>query len=112
MFHTGLCFTVGGQYEVRLNDQFGIGGLVDLVFASKFSVVGAAAFYWHPLPNLVVLGAPGYSWSRKDEFITRVGAAYEFELKDKSFALAPALYVDLLADDTPVIAGLYITKNF
>jgi hypothetical protein len=104
--------TVGGQYEVRLNDQFGVGGLVDLVFASKFSVVGAAAFFWHPLPNLVVLGAPGYSWSRKDEFITRVGASYEFELKDRSLSIAPALYVDLIADDTPVIAGVYISKKF
>ena len=95
-----------------MNEQFGIGGLVDLVFASKFSYLGAAAFYWHPLPQLTVLGAPGYSWSRKDEFITRVGAAWEFELKKEGFALAPAVYVDLLAEDTPVIAGVYLSKKF
>lgn len=105
-------FTVGGQYEYRMNDKFGIGGLVDLVFASKFSFVGAAAFYWHPMPKLTVLGAPGYSWSRKDEFITRVGAAYDFELKDAGFALAPAVYVDLFAEDTPIIAGVYLSKKF
>jgi len=105
-------FTVGGQYEYRMNEKFGIGGLVDLVFADKNSVVGAAAFYWHPLPKLTVLGAPGFSWSRKDEFITRVGAAWEFELKDGGYALAPAVYVDLFAEDTPIIAGVYLSKKF
>ena len=104
--------TVGGQYEYRMNEKFGIGGLFDLVFADKNSVVGAAAFYWHPLPQLVVLGAPGFSWSRKDEFITRVGAAWEFELKDGGLALAPAVYVDLFAEDTPIIAGVYLSKKF
>jgi len=102
-------FTIAGQYEYRISSDWGAGAFADVVFGDRIVFVLGAGAYWHPVEALSLLGGVGVDFKR-DETFARVGGSYEFELKQ--LKLGPALYVDLGAKGTPVLAGLLFSFDF
>jgi len=102
-------FTLGGQYEYRLTEDWGVGALADVTFGSDTAFVLGAAGYWHPIERLTLLAAPGVDFD-KDDFFVRLGGSFEFAVKE--FLIGPALYVDLGAKGTPILAGLIASFDF
>ncbi|MHC4953707.1 MAG: hypothetical protein ACYTGZ_07440 [Planctomycetota bacterium] len=101
--------TLGGQYEYRITDKWGAGGLADVTIGSDVAVVLGGAGYWHPIKELTLLAAPAVDFEN-DDFFVRLGGSYDFEVKD--FLLGPAVYVDIGAKGTPILAGLIVSFDF
>lgn len=104
-------FTLGGQYEYRINKDWGAGGVLDFTFGSDFATVLGVSGYWHPWQTLNVMAAPAYDFNEGEVFV-RVGASYDFPMKQYDISLAPALYIDLGAKGTPLMIGLLVSKDF
>ena len=104
-------FTLGGQYEYKINKQWGAGAVLDFTFGSDFATVIGVAGYWHPWKTLNVMAAPAVDLN-SDDFFVRLGASYDFPFKQYDISLAPALYVDVGAKSTPIMIGILISQAF
>jgi hypothetical protein len=104
-------FTLGGQYEYRIDQKWGAGAVLDFTFGSDFASVIGGAGYWHPWRSLNVMAAPAVDLNN-DDFFVRLGASYDFPLKQYDISLAPALYVDVGAKSTPIMIGILVSKDF
>ncbi|MHC4938676.1 MAG: hypothetical protein ACYTHK_06880 [Planctomycetota bacterium] len=105
----GGSFTVGGQYEYRLNPDLGVGGFLDLAWGDEFASVLGGGVFWHPIENLNILGAPGYDFN-ENELVVRVGASYDFDWED--YRVGPAVYVDLGGEGTPILLAFNFGWDF
>jgi hypothetical protein len=105
-------FTVGLEYEYRLNRRWGVGALVD--FAGKDTRTGVVA-----IPAVLHVGAdwkmyagPGFEKNKEHdaEFLVRVGVLYDFHVG--RFTIAPAINVDFVDDEEILVYGLNIGRGF
>ncbi len=104
-------FSVGLDYEYRLNQHWGIGALVDYVGKDRSWVAGIPLTL-HPGGSWKLLAAPGFE--NKDdedrEFLVRLGVMYDFEVG--GYTITPVFNVDLVDDEEVLVYGLNIGKGF
>lgn len=121
-------FTYGLEYERRLTEAFGIGGLVDYVGGDLRNTVVALVFFWRPGGGWKFLAAPGIELhegrgvvadehhgeavDRDDEHpLLRLGAAYDFHLGG-GLSLSPALNLDLVNHERVWVYGLNLVYGW
>ena len=107
-------FSVGLSYEYRLNQLLGIGGIVEYTGGDFKEWVLAVPFLLHPYKGWRFLVAPGVAIPNNvddDEFIFRVGAAYEFEIGEK-WAISPEFNVDFVDNSEVLVYGLSFGYKF
>lgn len=99
----------GMAYERRLNESFGIGGLVE--YTSGREWVYIVPFTMHISESWKVLLAPGFEHAEgENTYLTRVGTAYDF--KFDGFALAPEVNFDFVDGNTKVVVGVGFVIEF
>ena len=108
--------TVGLGYEYRLNELFGIGGVVEYAGVDFKELIVIAPLYLHPYKGWLFVVAPGVAIPKKHsvdvvKFLFRVGAAYEFEIGEK-WALIPEFNVDFVDDREALVFGLAFGYEF
>jgi len=107
-------FSVGLSYEYRLNQLFGIGGIVEYASGVFREWVLAVPLFLHPYKGWRFLVAPGVDIPDNDgdnEFLFRVGAAYEFEIGEK-WAITPEFNVDFVDNSEVLVYGLSFGYKF
>ncbi len=105
-------FTIGGDYEYRLNDLIGVGAVIEHAFGELEATSVLAVVDIHIFRGLALQVGPGYEFSEKhDVFIGRVGALYEFEFGQ--YTLSPQLHYDIHDGvENAVVFGLAIGTYF
>jgi hypothetical protein len=104
---------IGVDYEYRINQALGVGGIADYVAGDLDSFLFGVGAFIHPIDNLVVVVAPAVELTDgRGRFALRVGGSYEFEL-GKGFTIGPALYVDILEGiDVALVMGADISYGW
>jgi hypothetical protein len=102
---------VGLEYERRLNESFGIGGLAEYTFGDLDVWVLGVPFSWH-IDNLKLAVAPGIENGdeRGSEFLVRFGGEYAFDMG--TWELAPQIDIDIVDGDTVFVLGAVFGFGF
>jgi len=111
--------TVGVNYEYRLGRRWGVGGNVDYAGGDARNTVLAAMGYFHPVRELKLMLGPGIEHHNgsgghdgdHDNFVVRVGAAYDFEIGER-FGIAPVVVVDFVDGETVLVYGVDFDVKF
>ncbi len=104
-------FSAGLAYEYRLNQMFGIGGLVEYVGGDFEEWIGAVPIFVHPYKGLRFLLAPGLVFEEHGtEFLFRTGLAYEFEIDRLS--ITPEFNLDFVDGEEILVYGMSIGYGF
>lgn len=105
-------FTVGLDYEYRLNRRWGVGALIDWAGKDFRSWVFGVPLVLHPKGGWKLLLAPGVEDSEEEdsEFLIRAGVMYDFEVG--GYSIAPALNVDLVDGEEVLVYGVNIGRGF
>ena len=105
-------FTLGLDYEYRVSEIFGVGGLVDLAGGGVRSFVVGAPVYLHPFSGLLLVAAPGieHQDDGSNEFLFRLGVGWEFELSER-FVLTPIVNVDFVDGEEIWVYGVALEYN-
>ncbi|MBW1790359.1 MAG: hypothetical protein JRK53_27755 [Deltaproteobacteria bacterium] len=107
-------FSIGFTYEYRLNELFGIGGLIEYAGKDFREWVLAAPFFLHPYEGWRFLVAPGIDIEDEDgdnNFLLRAGAAYEFEITER-WSITPEFNVDFVDGDEVFVYGFSFGYGF
>ena len=105
-------FTIGGEYERRLNSKFGISAVFERVSAvDEWAIVTPATF--RPVKSLKLTIGPGFEnkahheeenhtsqsdTNRETFFLFRAGAGYSFEFAT-NLSLQPSIYFDSIREN-------------
>lgn len=102
----GDAFTLGVDYEYRVNDFLGIGLVAEYAFGDIEAFTYLAVADLHITNNFIAQVGPGVEFFDGEEIpVARVGLLYEFELS--GFTLSPQLHYDYHHDhDDAIVAGL------
>jgi hypothetical protein len=93
--HGNNAFTVGVDYEYRLTDLFGTGGVIDHAGGDINATVIAGGLFTHPWKGLRLATLLGNEHQTgHNEFLVRLGMSYDFHIK--KWILTPIIDVDLL----------------
>ena len=104
-------FTIGLDYERRLDEFWGIGGLVDHAGGEFDTTVLAVPLFFHPHKRWRLLLAPGVEIHNGDsEFLIRAGVGYEFEVNE--WTVSPEFSVDRVDNEYIQVFGLSIGRGF
>ncbi len=104
-------FTIGVDYERRLNALWGIGGLIDYAGGRFDTTVIAVPLFFHPDRHWRLLLAPGIELHGGDsEFLVRAGIGYEFEVNE--WTLSPEFSVDRVDGEYVKVIGVSIGRGF
>jgi hypothetical protein len=99
----------GLNYERRVTEKFGIGGLVEYTNGREW--VYAVPFSWRITDPWKVMVAPGWEHEEgENTYLTRVGTSYEFEIGEMT--LAPEINFDFVDGDTAFVAGVSLGWAF
>lgn len=105
-------FTLGADYEYRVNHTLGLGVVVEQAFDAldSTSVLAVADIHlWH---GLALQTGPGIEFAEGEELaLARLGVLYEFELGDH-FTAAPQLHYDLSEGEDAMVFGVAIGRAF
>ena len=107
-------FSIGFTYEYRLNELFGIGGLIEYAGNDFREWILAAPFILHPYEGWRFLVAPGIDIEDEDgnnNFLLRVGSAYEFEIAER-WSITPEFNVDFVDGDEVFVYGFSFGYGF
>ena len=105
-------FTVRMDYEYRLSETNGIGGLVEYASGELDSWVFAAPLFIHPYKGLRLLVALGFEYGHSEaEFLIRTGIAYEFEMGER-WTITPEFNVDFVDSDEKYVYGVAFGYGF
>ena len=95
---------IGMDYERRspdgwtklLDENWGIGAMIDFDTKPVESVFVAVQFVYHPVESVGLVLAPGYSFieDQSDSFILRLGSRYAFPLSEH-FTISPEIFYDI-----------------
>jgi len=104
-------FTLGIEYERRINESFGVGGVVERAFGDHDFWVFAVPFAYHSGAWKWYV-APGMENkdNHNNEFLVRVGLEYGFEVG--GYELAPQIDVDFVDGDREYVMGIVIARGF
>lgn len=105
-------FSVGLDYEHRLNAIFGAGGLVEYTAGDFDSWVIAPSLFIHPYKGFRLILAPGVETKEsKSNFLFRTGLAYQFEIGNK-WSISPEYNVDFVHGETVHVYGVSFGLGF
>ncbi len=105
-------FSVGIDYEYRLNEFLGIGALAEYTAADPDSWVLAGELFVHVTEGLGLIFATGVELEDGDaEFLFRTGISYEFDLDD-GWTIGPEVNVDFVDGDQDLVVGLSVGRTF
>ena len=103
--------TIGADYEFRFHRIFGAAALIDSAWKETETTVVGAGIFVHPHGGLKFLLAPGLEEHHgHNEFMVRVGAAYDFHVG--SFSISPTVNVDFVDGKGAVVYGLAFGYGF
>ena len=104
-------FSVGVDYEYRLNTIFGIGGFVEYAGGDLETIVSAPALFIHPVGGLKFIFAPGVEHTGDHNvFLFRTGVYYDFFFDN--FSVGPTLSVDFVDGEKILIYGVSLGYGF
>jgi len=106
-------FTLGIDYERRLNRLLGAGGLLEWVAAGERETLLGASLYIHAGRHAKFLVAPCIQGEREhghSEFVGRFGFAYDFEVR--RLTIAPALNIDFAESHEFLVLGVNVGWGF
>lgn len=104
-------FTIGIDYERRLNASWGIGGLIDHAGGKFDTTVLAVPVFFHLDRHWRLLVAPGVEIHSGDsEFLVRAGIGYEFEVYE--WTVSPEFSVDRVDGEYIQVFGLSVGRGF
>ena len=106
-------FTIGLDYERRLTKLFGFGAMLDVVVEGRREFLLGPIAFLHPFGGAKFFAAP--LWERveesgDDEFVVRVGAAWDFEIG--KYSLAPYAAYDMSEEHDIWVLGVAIGRGF
>lgn len=100
-------FTLGGDYEYRINRLLGLGVVLEHAFGAIDATTILGVTDVHIWKGFVVqLGAGVEFIDREEYFVARVGALYEFEF-DGGYTIAPQVHYDISHKDSLVFGTSY-----
>jgi hypothetical protein len=104
--------SLGATYERRFGEKFGIGAIAEYTDDSpNREWVFAIPLFWHVIDPWKVLIAPGVERTDGDnEYMTRLGASYEFEFD--GWTLAPELNFDFVDGEVKTVVGISFGWEF
>ena len=108
----GNAFTLGIDYEYRLNDFLGVGFVAEYAFEDLDAYTYLLVADLHITNNFIAQIGPGVEFhgSHKME-VARLGFLYEFEVS--GFTISPQLHYDYHRNHkSAVVAGLAIGMSF
>ena len=105
-------FSLGATYERRFGEKFGVGAIAEYTDdIPGREWVFAVPFFWHVTDPWKVLIAPGVERAdSKNDYLTRLGASYEFEFN--GWTLAPELNFDFVEGETKTVVGVSFGWDF
>ena len=120
--HDQTDFTIGGEYEYRFSEHFGVGFAVEHspeAHEGDGVTVALGALHYPPFNRHETFGGLRLSIGAGAEFVHdhdeeplyRLGAAYDFEITD-SLALAPTVNVDFVKNREILVFGLVLSTHF
>jgi hypothetical protein len=108
--HTG--FTIGLDYEYRLNRNLGLGFIAEYAAGPVDATTFLAVADIHVAKGFALQTGPGVEIIDGETFFTvRFGALYEFELGE-AFTLSPQLHYDLSAGEDGIIFAIALGRGF
>jgi hypothetical protein len=104
-------FSIGMDYEYRLNPLLGLGGIAEYTGGEHETTIAAAAFFIHPFKALRLVLGPGFeSGGDEKEFLLRVGASYHIPVG--KLTLAPEFNVDFVDGNKNLVYGISLGWGF
>jgi hypothetical protein len=89
-------FSVGVDYEHRISEIFGVGGLIEYAGGDFDTWIFGAPLYIHPYKGLRFLVAPGFETEENEtKFLVRAGIAYHIPLGN-GWSIAPEYNFDFV----------------
>jgi hypothetical protein len=105
-------FAGGIEYEYRFAKAAGVGVLAEAATGDLRDVVVVGLVFIHPWRGLQIAAGAGAEISSHDsEFVTRLGAAYEFEIGER-FTISPNFNADLVNGDPTYVYGITFGVGF
>jgi hypothetical protein len=105
-------FTLGLDYEYRLNRTLGLGFVAEHAFGAIDSTTLLAVADLHITEGLAIQTGPGVEFVDDETFfVTRLGLVYEFELGE-AFTLSPQLHYDFSSGEDGIVFGIAIGRAF
>jgi hypothetical protein len=115
--HESTDFTIGVDYEYRVNDTFGIGLLGEIVYAEhKETIVGVPFFIHMKSSPLKFVLAPGvimgedHHHHKFEKFLFRGGLGYDIHMGD--YAITPTVNADVVDGDVSLVYGIAFGIGF
>ena len=103
--------TLGVDYEYRVNDFLGVGGVAEYAFGDIEATTLLLVADLHLTNQFIVQTGPGVEFIDDEELaVYRVGVLYEFE-RD-GFTVSPQLHYDITSDENAVILGIALGFAF
>ncbi len=110
-------FTIGVEYERRVSELFGFGGVIehtpDAHNGDGVSIALAELFI-HPAGGLRLIGGVGaeklHGASGYTKTLFRTGVAYDFQVGD--FEIAPTFNVDYVGGNQATVFGVSFLRHF
>jgi hypothetical protein len=103
-------FTVGLEYERRLNATVGVGIAGEHVFGDLDFTIVVLPVFFHTGSWKFLVGPGIEDGDTSSEFMVRFGGAYEFDVS--GWIIAPGMDFDLVAGDVVPVIGVAIGKEF
>ncbi len=90
-------FAAGLEYEYRFHERWGVGGVFETLGGDTIREISLIVpVSLRPVGGLRLVAGPGYETTeKKDKFLLRLGAGYEFHLGG-NWTLAPELNADFV----------------
>ncbi|MEO0881293.1 MAG: hypothetical protein AAFY34_01055 [Pseudomonadota bacterium] len=109
-------FTIGIDYEYRLNRLIGVGAVVEHAVGDIDATTLLAVADIHIWKGLAIQAGPGVEFADEGETtetfaIGRIGALYEVEIEER-FTIAPQVHYDISSGPDAVVFGLALGVAF
>lgn len=105
-------FTLGIDYEYRLNQTLGLGFVAERAFGPVDATTMLAVADIHLGGGFAIQTGPGVEFVNDESFfVARLGALYELELGD-DVTIAPQLHYDFSGHDDAIVFAIGIGRAF
>jgi hypothetical protein len=104
----------GADYEYRVNQIFGIGGIVEYAGGEFEHWLGLVSMFIHPYGDWRIIMAPGVEFIKGEDegdFVFRTGIGYQFHFGER-YTIAPEFNVDFGEHETLFVYGISIGLGF
>jgi hypothetical protein len=104
-------FTMAIEYEHKLTNLIGIGGLFEYAGGDFDIVKLGVPVTFHPLAGWVFRAAPGVRFNSGTDLLFRAGVGYDFKIAPR-WSIAPDFNVDFVDGDTQLVYGISAAYEF